>query len=185
MGNQSTSGIILKLIYFKGFALLLTGLILVIFPEATITTLTVVLGVYWLFDGISTTSKSLKERKYHKAWKFGLFTGILGIVAGLLILSQPLLGSVFAAIYMMMFLGFISILYGISNLITGIQLHKNASGKTAMILGGLFSILLGAVLVTSPYISAVTIVYSIGIIAIFGGLIILMVAYTINKQLKA
>ena len=56
----------------------LAVLILLLFPQGTLTGLLIIMGVYWLIDGIVTTFKSIKGRKIHAAWGWGIFTGVLG-----------------------------------------------------------------------------------------------------------
>lgn len=172
-----------KLIRLKGMILLATGLILIFFPKATLTTLIVILGFYWFTDGIVTTIRSLKGRKEHSAWGWGLLTGALGLIAGIIILSQPFLSSILTTAFVMSFIGFTAIVYGISGIITGFRLSKGNSGKSAMILGGLFSVLFGLIVVSEPYISGITIISAIGIIAIIGGITILVVASNIKSSI--
>lgn len=182
MENQKgSSGILMKLIFFKGLALLLTGLVLVFFPEATLTTLIIVIGIYWFVDGISTVVRAVKGEETNNSW--GLFSGILGIVAGLLILSKPYLNAVFTTTFFMWFIGFSALIYGTSGLISGFKLPKHTVGRSTMIFGGVISIIFGFALISSPYFSALTIIYIIGIIAIIGGLSILFLGWGLKKRM--
>jgi uncharacterized membrane protein HdeD (DUF308 family) len=182
MKNKNLSGMLLKLIYFKGFVLLLTGLILVIFPQATLTTLIVIIGIYWFIDGILTIFRAFKDKESYNGWT--LFSGILGVLAGILILAKPYLSTVLSASLIMWFIGISALIYGVSSLFSGIKLPKNTMGKSTMIFGGLFSIIVGVALMSSPYFSALTIINIIGIVAIIGGVSILFLAYSIYKNLR-
>jgi uncharacterized membrane protein HdeD (DUF308 family) len=173
-----------KLIMVRGFALLLAGLILLLFPQGTLTVLVIIMGVYWLVDGIVTTFKSIKGRKVHAAWGWGIFTGVLGIIAGLVVLSQPVFSAILTTSLLVWFLGIVAIIYGISGLVTGIRLRKQTKGEWTTILGGLISILFGIILITSPFVSVLVIIKSIGVIALIGGIIILVTAFGIKKKTK-
>ena len=173
-----------KLIMVRGFALLLAGLILLLFPQGTLTVLVIIMGVYWLIDGIATTFKSIKGRKVHAAWGWGIFTGVLGIIAGLVVLSQPVFSAILTTSLLVWFLGIIAIIYGISGLVTGIRLRKQTKGEWTTILGGLISILFGIILITSPFVSVLVIIKSIGVISLIGGIIILVTAFGIKKKAK-
>lgn len=183
MENQiATGNILMKLIFFKGLALLITGLVLVFFPQATLTTLMIVIGIYWFVDGISTVIRAVKGKETNNSW--GLISGILGIIAGLLILSKPYLTAVFTSAIFIWFIGVSAIIYGTSGLLTGIKLTKNTVGRSTTIFGGIISIVFGFVLISSPYFSALTIIYVIGTIAIIGGVSILFLGWNLQKKIK-
>ena len=171
-----------KLIGLRGITLLLVGLILLIFPTATLTVLVIIMGVYWLVDGIVTTYKSIQGRKVYAAWKWGIVTGVLGIIAGLVVLSSPALSTLLTTSFLVWFLGIAAIIYGLSGLITGFQLRKEIKGEWTMIIGGIFSIIFGIILISSPFISALVLIKTMGVIAIIGGITILFMAIGINKK---
>lgn len=174
---------LIKFIQIKGIILVLTGIVLLVFPTATLTTLIFIMGVYWLIDGISTIVASVQRRKFDSSWGWGLFTGILGALAGAVVLSKPMLSAVLTTSFLMWFLGIAAIIYGISSLITGFKLPKSTT-RSSMTWGGVFSILFGFILVSSPYMSAITIVYFIGITAIIGGISILYVGSKMKNKLN-
>lgn len=174
---------LVKFIQFKGVILLLTGIVLLVFPTATLTTLIFIMGVYWLIDGVSTIIASFKRRKTQSSWAWGLFTGILGVIAALVVLSKPMLSAVLTTSFLMWFLGISAVIYGVSSLIAGFKLPKSTS-RSSMIWGGTFSILFGVILISSPYMSALTIIYTIGIIAIIGGISILYVGSKMKNKLN-
>jgi uncharacterized membrane protein HdeD (DUF308 family) len=184
MENQTSLGAsLIKFIMLKGIFLLVTGLVLLIFPNATLTTLIFVMGIYWLIDGVSTIVNSIKKRETHSAWAWGIFTGVLVTIAGLVVLSRPILSALLTTSFLMWFLGVSALIHGFSSLITGLRLPKS-TGRTSMIWGGVFSVLFGVIIMSSPYMSAVTLVYIIGAIAVIGGVSILFVASKMKNKLK-
>lgn len=184
MKNQNKSnGVIVNLIFLKGIVLLVVGLILVLFPQSTLSTLMILVGIYWLFDGISTIIRAINAKEAKNTW--GLISGIIGVVAGALVLSKPYLSAVFTASFFMWFIGVSALIYGFSGLFFGLKLPKETIGKQSMIYGGLFSIIIGIALISSPYFSALTIVYLIGLASIIGGVSIILLAYNIRKKLQS
>ncbi|SNR32156.1 Uncharacterized membrane protein HdeD, DUF308 family [Lutibacter agarilyticus] len=185
MENQESNlgTALVKFIQFKGIILILTGLVLLIFPTATLTTLIFILGIYWLIDGISTIIASFQRRQTQSSWGWSLFTGIIGTLAALVVLSKPMLSAVLTTSFLMWFLGISATIYGISGLISGFQLPKSTS-RTSMIWGGVFSIIFGVILISSPYLSVLTIMFVIGTIAIIGGIAILYVGSKMKDKLN-
>lgn len=182
--NQGSLGKpIVQFIILKGVFLLITGAVLLIFPNATLATLVFIMGFYWLIDGLSIVIRSINGRKVNKKWGWGIFTGLLGVAAGVVVLSKPMLSAVLTTSFLMWFLGISAFIYGLSGILTGYRL-PSSPGKTSMIYGGIFSVLFGVILMSSPYMAAITIIYTMGVISIIGGISILVVASKLKKKLK-
>ncbi|WP_346860275.1 DUF308 domain-containing protein [uncultured Draconibacterium sp.] len=166
----------------RSIFLILVGLILLIFPKGTLTTLVFIMGVYWLIDGIVTSVNSVLRRNIYKNWWWGLVTGGLGIIAGIVVLSKPFSSTVLTTSFLMWFLGIVAVLNGISGIVTGVRLQKTNRNERSMIWGGVFSVILGIVLMSSPFASALVIIKIIGSFALFAGLILMAVAFRIKKK---
>jgi len=179
--NQDVSPL-WNLILARGLALGIVGIVLLVFPSATLTALIIILGAWWLIDGITTLVKSIKGRKQSPAWGWGIFTGILGVIAGIVVLSHPLASSILTTSFLVWFLGIAAVIYGINGLVTGIRLRKEIHGEWSMIVGGLLSIIIGIILMVSPYVSALTLVKTIGVVALVGGLTLIILAYQVRKK---
>lgn len=171
-----------KLIMTKSIVLMTLGLVLLLFPEATLTTLIFIMGVYWLIDGIVSAYNALKSRKNNQYWGWGIFTGLIGIIAGIVVLTNTFSSAVIATSFLMWFLGLVAVINGVSGLVTGIRLKKQHAGEKSMIWGGIFSIVLGIILISSPYMSALLIIKIIGAFALFAGLITLAMAFSVKKK---
>lgn len=171
-----------KLIMARGIFLIVVGLILLIFPKGTLTTLIFIMGIYWLIDGIVTVVNAAQRRKIYANWWWGLVAGGLGIIAGIIVLAKPLSSTVLTTSFLMWFLGIVAVINGISGLVTGIRLNKINQGERSMIWGGVFSIVFGFVLMSSPFTSALVIIKIIGSFALFAGLITIFLANRVKKK---
>jgi len=171
-----------KLLMSRGITLIIAGLVLLLFPQATLTVLIIILGIFWLVDGILTTVKSIRGRKIIEAWGWGIFTGVLGIIAGLVVLSHPLTSTILTTSFLIWFLGISAVIYGISGLVTGIRLRKESKGEWSMILGGIISVIFGIILMVSPFVSALVIIKTMGLVALIGGISVCIVAFRIKKK---
>ena len=173
-----------SLVLIRGIGLILLGIILLAFPLETLSVLLIAMGAWWLIDGIVTVVKSIKGRKSQQAWGWGIFTGLLGVIAGIVVLSQPALSAILTTSFLVWFLGISALIYGINGIVTGIRLRKEVKGEWSMILGGIFSIIFGIILMVSPLVSAMTIITIMGIVAIAGGITLTLVAFGIKKKAK-
>lgn len=182
-GNKAMKDV-WSLVLLRGICLAIVGIIFLIFPMSTLNVMLVIMGLWWLVDGIITIVKSVKGRKQHEVWRWGIFTGVLGVIAGIIVLSNPALSTILATSFLAWFLGISAFIYGISGIVTGIRLRKEIKGEWSMIIGGVFSILFGSLLIGSPFVSIHTIITIIGVVSLIGGAAFLLVAYSIKKKVK-
>jgi uncharacterized membrane protein HdeD (DUF308 family) len=170
------------LILLRGISMVILGIILLAFPMASLTVLLALMGAWWIIDGVITVFKSVKGRKYQKAWGWGIFMGVLGIVAGVVVLSKPLASAILTTSFLTWFLGIVALAYGLNGIVTGISLRKEIRGEWSMILGGILSICFGIILMVSPFVSAVIILKTVGIVASVVGIVVIIVAFGVKKR---
>nr|WP_321356959.1 DUF308 domain-containing protein [uncultured Draconibacterium sp.] len=180
--NKKVAESLWKLIMARGVVLVVVGLILLLFPKATLATLIFILGIYWLIDGCVTLYNTYKQRNIRKNWWWGFITGGLGIIAGLIVVLKPFSSSVLTTSFLMWFLGLVALINGITGVVTGIRIKKYNTGERSMIWGGIFSIILGIILISSPYTSALVVVKVMGSFAIFAGIITILLANRVKKK---
>ncbi|KLK89103.1 hypothetical protein SZ63_01230 [Methanoculleus sediminis] len=145
-----------------GIVAILFGVLFFVYPIPTLTFLATVLGIYWLANGV-VVLLSLSRDKTGWGWK--MLVGILGILAGVIVLIYPLYSAVLIpTIY--------AIVIGVEGLVIGaIYLVQGFSGEgwgTAIL--GIISIIFGLILVVHPFIAALAFVLLIAVLAIIGGI---------------
>jgi uncharacterized membrane protein HdeD (DUF308 family) len=94
---------------FKAFILLLTGILLFVYPIAGTATLAILLAVYFFIDGFSTLYMAFEFRPL-KGWWLQLLNGILGLLLGVLMI----IGWPFSSLVT------VGIIVGISFIVDGI-----------------------------------------------------------------
>lgn len=159
------------LIMMGGILNLIIGILLLTVPVKTVLLLVLALGIYWLISGTFTLVSMFVD---HTAWGWKLFVGLLGIIAGILILRHPLAGAI--AIPQT-----IVLLVGIQGLITGsvmLIMAFQGGGWGAGILGAL-SMLFGFILMFNYWVPgvALTLVWVTAILAIAGGIVQIIQAF--------
>lgn len=172
------------LVLLRGIVILLMGLLLIIRPVPTITVLFYLLGFYWFFDGIFTLIASIRGRKSHKDWGWGVFVGIISALAGVIVFTQPYIAAVFGLTLIIYIVAFMALISGIWSIMTGIRLRKSVSNEWSMILGGVLSALFGLLLMVNPLVSAMTLVWLMGLFALIGGIVLIVVSIRIRSLAK-
>jgi len=101
-----------------GIAAIILGLLLLTAPAMTTATLVVFLGIYWLVAGI-VGIVTIFTRKDKKGWGWSLVLGILGIIAGILVLQHPLWSTVLVPAVLVIVLAIDGLIIGVMQLIQG------------------------------------------------------------------
>jgi uncharacterized membrane protein HdeD (DUF308 family) len=156
-------------VLIEGIAAIILGILLLINPGSTTVLIIQFLGIYWFIDGIMSIVRIFIDKT---AWGWKLFSGIIGILAGMAIIQYPLWATILVPTTMVWLFGFFGIIIGVLGLIQAFQ----GAGWGAGILGVL-SILFGIVLLANPIIGAATLPFIFGFLGIVGGIAALVMAF--------
>jgi uncharacterized membrane protein HdeD (DUF308 family) len=158
----------------EGIAAIIIGILLITDPGTTLVTLMVFLGVWWFVGGIFDLVRLFVDRTQ---WGWKLFSGILGIIAGLAIVRHPLWASFLVPATLVWVLGFLGIVIGIMSLVSAFQ----GAGWGSGILGAI-SIGLGLLLISSNLFLSVAVIVPVAAIwAIVGGVIAIVYAFRLRS----
>jgi uncharacterized membrane protein HdeD (DUF308 family) len=172
----------------RGVVVLLLGVMMMTRPGMTVVLLIQFMGAYWLVDGIFTIINSIRGRAAVADWGWGLFVGILSVIAGTVVFSQPLAVAMLTTTFVIYFIAIAALVSGVSSIVTGIRLRKELSSEWSMILSGLLYIIFALLLLGRPLVSAASLVWLMGIFASVGGIMLIVVSLRIRsfgKQLSA
>jgi uncharacterized membrane protein HdeD (DUF308 family) len=159
-------------VLIQGIAAIIIGIFLLINPRITTVVLVQFLGVYWLIIGIIDIVRIFIDSTM---WGWKLFSGLIGILAGIAIIQYPLWSSFLVPSVLVWVFGFFGIIIGIIGLIQAFQ----GAGWGAGILGVL-SILFGGLLLTNAFVAGLTLPLIYGILAIVGGLAAVVNAFQLR-----
>ena len=163
----------------EGIAALVIGILLLTDTEQTVFTLVLFLGIWWFIGGLIDLI-SLFIDQTHWGWK--LFSGILGIIAGLIVIRHPMWAAVIVPATLVWVLGFFGILIGVMALARAFS--AQGAGWGAGILG-VISIVLGLILLGANIgIAAITIIYVAAIWAIIGGIVSIIFAFRVREAFR-
>jgi uncharacterized membrane protein HdeD (DUF308 family) len=114
----------------EGIAALIFGALLLTDPAATLLALSVFLGFYLLFIGVLELVRIFVDRS--QPWYWSLIVGILGIIAGVVVLNHPVLTAVALPTTVVIYLGVLSLVMGVAGIIGGFSggVLLETSGKT-------------------------------------------------------
>jgi uncharacterized membrane protein HdeD (DUF308 family) len=155
-----------------GILNLIVGLLLLVNPAKTTVALAWLLGLQWLIQGILVLVAMFLD---HTAWGWKLVMGLLGILAGIVVMRHPIASAVALPSILILLLGIQGLIVGIVSLVMAFR----GGGWGAGILGGL-SLLFGIILVANfaNLGTVLAFIWIVAILAIIGGIAEIVVALT-------
>lgn len=165
------------LIMIAGIAVFIVGLLFLISPGMSLLVLVQLLGLYWLVTGILSLVSIAVDRHW---WGWKLFTGILGILAGLIVMRDPLWSAVFVPIVLIIILAIQALLAGITQLV-----HAFSGGGFGLTILGVLNIIFGLILLFRPLIGVIAFPLILGIFALIGGIALFLSSFRLRHPSEA
>ena len=159
----------------EGILAIILGLMFLANPAVTSVGFVLGLGLYWFTVGVIDLVRLFWDRTY---WGWKLFSGIIGILAGGLIVSGILgqnhpLGTAFVVGSTFTFLlGALTIAYGGIGLIAAFR----GEGWWPGVLGAI-GIVIGLLMLFNPLPATLALPWSLGIVFIAGGIFLIILAF--------
>ena len=155
-----------KLFLIEGIILVILGLAAVMLPLIATLAIALVIGWVFLLSGVVGLVTTFRMRKAPGFW-WSLFSAILGIAAGIVLLLWPLRGAFSLTLILTIFL----VLEGVISIMFALEHKRELSGRWGMMLfSGLVDLILaGVILAGLPGTAAWAIGLLVGINMIFGG----------------
>jgi uncharacterized membrane protein HdeD (DUF308 family) len=157
----------------QGIAGILLGLMLLTAPGATLVALVTFLGFYWLITGVLSLVRVFVDRSI--PWIWSLLSGIVGILAGVLVLRHPLLATVTVPTVLVIILGVQGLIMGVLELIESFK----GGGVGSFILGAL-NILIGLLLLSRPIAAALAVPLVFGVLLLIQGIAHILWAFRVR-----
>jgi len=161
------------LLLINGIAAIIIGFLLLTSPLQTVVALIQILGIYWLISGVVTLVAIFVDSSQ---WGWKLISGILGVIAGLLVLQHPLWSTLLVPTTIVFIIAIQGIVIGVIGLIQSFQ-----GGGWGAALMGVISLVLGILLLSRPLLAATTLPFVFGGFAIVGGIAAVIGAFQLRN----
>ncbi|MCK1311806.1 MULTISPECIES: HdeD family acid-resistance protein [unclassified Bradyrhizobium] len=165
------------LFLLRGIFGIIFGLLAFLFPGPTMLSLVLFFSAYMLVDGIAGIVSAVRAMRRKDEWGLLIFEGLLNIAVGVAAFIWPGL-TVLAFVFMVAAWAIIS---GALMLTAGFRL-KLDHGRWWMVLGGLLSLVYGALLVAMPLIGAVVLTWWMGAYAMAFGIALVVLSFKLRAR---
>ncbi len=176
MENQITSNWYMVLI--KGILMILLAFLVFSSPGGALLTYVMYIGIALLITGFMILYRGISSRKDNPKWGWVVFEGLLDILLGYVLLSNPL---VTAAVLPFVF-GFWAVFYGALLFITSFSATEN---KMMKILSGLLLFFIGAMIMRNPIFAGMSLAIWVAVLLLIVGIYNVIISFSLKKELKA
>ena len=165
------------LLLLRGLVALAFGILAFAKPGITLEALVLVFGAYSLADGILCLGTALSGPKANEYWWLVLLEGLIGIGIGLIAFFAPGI----TALALVFYIAIWAIATGVLEIAAAIRLRREMDGEWFLLLSGLASVVLGALLIVQPGAGALALLWLIGAYAIVFGVLLLVLAFKVRR----
>jgi uncharacterized membrane protein HdeD (DUF308 family) len=161
-------------VFVEGIVAVVTGGLLLVSPERTLALLVLFLGIFWLVGGIIEVVSIFSNKS---KWGLKLIIGLLGIVAGILVLRHPLWSTAVTTATLIVILGFYGLIAGVSMLLRAFR-----GGGWGVGILGIVAILIGIFLLANTWIGIQLTVMLAGITLVIGGIAAIVLSFRMDDS---
>ena len=114
-------------------------------PQSALLAMTLVFGAFSLVNGAFNLVAAVRHIQKKEHWGWLLFSGIVGILTGVVVLVAPWVATMVMASFLWASVGFWAIFTGVLEISAAVRLRREIKGEIWLALSGLLSIILGAI----------------------------------------
>jgi uncharacterized membrane protein HdeD (DUF308 family) len=162
------------LVLLEGIAAVIIGILLLTSPGIPLFALVQITGFFWLIGGIFRIVSIFVDSS---SWGWKLLGGIIGILAGLVVLQHPVWSTLLLPAVYVIILGIQGIVLGGASLVMA---FRGGGWGTGVL--GVLSIILGVVLLLNPlFIGIAVLPFVLGAFALVGGILAVVAAFMMRR----
>ncbi len=162
----------------RGVLAIVFGLIALFLPGATMLSLVILFAIYAFVDGVFGIVSAVRAAKAGERWGLLVFEGLVNIAVAVIAVLWP--GITVVAFVLLVAIW--AILTGALELAAAFRLGID-DGRWWLVVGGLVSLVYGALLIVAPMIGAVVLTWWLGAYALIFGVSLVVLAFKLKARL--
>mgnify|MGYP000918200012 FL=1 len=154
-------------------------------PQSALLAMTLVFGAFSLVNGAFNLVAAVRHIQKKERWGWLLFSGIVGILTGVVVLVAPWVATIVLASFLWASVGFWAIFTGVLEISAAVRLRQEIKGEIWLAFSGLLSIVLGAIVLwiffSRPVESFLAAGWLLGFYAAVYGVTLLFLSWRLRK----
>jgi uncharacterized membrane protein HdeD (DUF308 family) len=164
----------------RGILAILFGFLVWVWPGMSLLVFTFMFGIFAIAGGIFALVSAVQAGKQHERWWLLAAAGVVSIVIGILAFVWP----VHTAVVLLYLIAIWAIVTGILEIASAFRSREAAIKEWLLILGGVVSIIFGALLLAFPGVGLLALLWLVGLWAVVYGIMEIMHAFTSPEYRK-
>lgn len=162
----------------RGIILVLLGIAMFAWPQATLLVFVVFFAAYLFVDGIMSIVQGLSQRRAGEPSGWSFTSGVLAIAFGIAVLAWPdTIGKV-----LMVVIGIWAILAGIAGIAAGFRMKQTpGSGWVWFLAWGVLALIFGIALIANPAAGILSILWLVALWAVLAGVVFIIASFFVRK----
>jgi uncharacterized membrane protein HdeD (DUF308 family) len=165
----------------RGILAILFGLVIWTRPLAGTGFLVWLFGIFVFVEGIFAVVAAFGGRKGNPNWWAVFIQGLVGILIGIVMFTNPLM----TAVFFVRLLGLWAIIVGVFRIVGALRLRTEVAGEWMHVVGGIITVLLGIIVIAWPAGGVLAFAWLIGLFAVLIGAFLIGVAMKARAAGKA
>src|SRR5690606_31656259 len=157
------------LVLLRGIFAIILGILAFVLPVATAVAFGWVFAFYAVVDGIVNIVQAISTRKIERAWGWLLTIGVVGVIAGVVVMIFPVAAGALALLVLLWIVAIWAIMGGIFGIPAAASIASGGAkvlGIVFSVLELLFGVLLVILLFTTPQSALIGLIYVLGAYAV-------------------
>lgn len=160
-----------------GLIALGAGIVVLAWPDRTITVIARVVGIFLILGGLAQIIDALMTRKAGTYWGFVLLRGVLDLAIGVVAVVWPDI-TIWVLVVL---IGLELIIGGFISLVISMRVPKELEARSRYLWRGILSIIGGLVVIVWPDATVLVVAVVLGIYLVIFGLVLLYTGYQLGK----
>ena len=162
----------------RGIVAILFALLCLFWTKDILNLLVILFGVFILIEGLVSIFGAVNAAKEHNEWWIYVLRGLAGIILALMVFFWPEI----TAVILVYFIAIWAIVMGAIELFLSSKFVKEISMKWILTGIGVFSLVIGLIILFFPYTSLLTIVWVIGLFTLISGIGLIAFGLQVKKN---
>lgn len=169
-------------VLLRGIGIGLIGLLMLFWTGPTLFIMTIFAGGFLFVSGIFAAIGGIMHRMDHPKWWLDIIIGLIGVIAGLFVVLNPLKIANIAPELLIVILAALALLSGIVEIYKGIHVRREGHKDGSHIIVGIGYILTAMVLMLMPLLTVGLVVYGFGFFLLFIAFVLIWYAFVLRKM---
>jgi uncharacterized membrane protein HdeD (DUF308 family) len=165
------------LLMIRGIALILFGVVAVLWPGLTLVIIAAAFAAYLIIAGVVNLIVGVRAIGHMSLWFLTLLLGLAQIGVGIYLVKHNLVLATFIAV-----LGFSLIFYGILEVIAAFEPGEDSGRRFLLVIAGALSLIAGIVVILYPASSGLAFAWVLGLWALVSGAIQVAMCLSLHSK---